>query len=274
MHAREIPARQRERAMALRAGREHDGVVARSQLLVREVRADAHAVGELDALGLELRHAAVDQLLLELEVGDAVAQEAAGAVVALVDRDRVPRARELLRGGEPRGPRADHADAVAGALLRGLRDDPALLPGALDDRPLDLLDRHRVVVDREHAGLLARRRAELAGQLGEAVGGVQARARLLPVPAVDEVVPVGDEVAERAAAMAERDAARHAAARLLAHLALRGVLVHVPVVAHALERRTQRSEPALHLEESARISHGRLPARGRARPRCATGRAA
>ena len=52
-----------------------------------------------------------------------------------------------------------------------------------------------------------------------------------PVAAVHEVVPVGDEVAERAARVAERHAARHAAARLLAHLALGRVQVHVAVVA-------------------------------------------
>ena len=69
-------------------------------------------------------------------------------------------------------------------------------------------------VDAEHAGRLARRRAQPAGELGEVVGGVQPLDGLVPVVAVDQVVPVGDEVAERAAVVAERDAAVHAARRL------------------------------------------------------------
>ena len=199
VHAGQLGARQRERPVALGAGGEHERVVAGAQLLERDVAADGDAEGELDALGDELLDAAIDQVLLELEVGDAVAQQAAGAVVALVHGHRVAGARELLRRGEAGRARADDADGMARARRGRLRRDPALLPGALDDRPLDLLDRDGVVVDREDAGLLAGRRAELAGQLGEAVGGVQALARLLPVAAVHEVVPVGDEVAERAA---------------------------------------------------------------------------
>ena len=88
---------------------------------------------------------------------------------------------------------------------------PPLVPGPVDDRHLDLLDGDRVGVDAEHAGGLARRRAQAPGELGEVVGGVQAFDGGLPVVAVDEVVPVRDEVAERAAVVAERDAAVHAA---------------------------------------------------------------
>ena len=52
---------------------------------------------------------------------------------------------------------------------------PALRPRPVDDLDLDLLDRHRVGVDAEHAGALARRRAEPAGELREVVGRVQPR---------------------------------------------------------------------------------------------------
>ena len=66
-------------------------------------------------------------------------------------------------------------------------------------------------VDAEHARRLARRRAQPAGELREVVRRVQPVDRVPPVVAVDEVVPVGDQVAERAAVVAERDAAVHAA---------------------------------------------------------------
>ena len=83
---------------------------------------------------------------------------------------------------------------------------------------LDLLDGHRVGVDAQHAGRLARRRAQPAGELGEVVRRVQPLDGLLPVVAPDQVVPLRDQVAQRAALVAERDAAVHAAAGLLLQL--------------------------------------------------------
>jgi hypothetical protein len=56
------------------------------------------------AFGLHLLDAAVDVVLLHLEVGDAVAQQAADAVVLLEQRHVVAGARELLRAAMPAGP--------------------------------------------------------------------------------------------------------------------------------------------------------------------------
>src|SRR5437660_177446 len=111
---------------------------------------------------------------------------------------------------EPRGPGADDGHLLAGAKGRRARGDPALVEGPLDDRKLDRLDRDRVVVDLEHARALARRGAQPARPLGEVVRRVQAVDRLAPVVLVHEVVPVGDDVAERTTLVAERDAAVHA----------------------------------------------------------------
>ena len=72
----------------------------------------------------------------------------------------------------------------------------------------------------QHARRLARRRADAPGDLGEVVRLVEAPRRLVHAAPVDEVVPLGDEVPERAALVAERDAAVHAARRLRAHLRL------------------------------------------------------
>src|ERR1700722_8597452 len=113
------------------------------------------------------------------------------------------RAVELLRRGEPGRSRADDGDAPPGAMRRRLRADPALVERAIDDRLLDLLDRHGIVVDGQHACGFARSRAKAAGELGEVVGGMQALDGGLPVVASDEVVPLRDEVAERTPVMAE-----------------------------------------------------------------------
>src|SRR5581483_4337294 len=114
--------------------------------------------------------------------------------------------------------------------------DPALLKGPLDDRQLDLLDHHRVVVDLEHAGRLARRRTGEAGELREVVGVVEALVGLPPPALVDEVVPLRDQIPERAAVVAEGDAAAHAALRLLRHLGRRQQREHLVVVVDALAR--------------------------------------
>ena len=220
-----IPARSRPEIGRSRAtvapDREHHGVVAGAA--PRRRRPGRHRLGtrpetpahELRALRLHLVQPPVEEALLHLELGDAVAQQAARLVVALVDGHRVAGPGELLGRGQPGRAGPDDRHPPPGLRLEGGTGcHPALVPGPVDDRHLDLLDRHRVGVDAEHARRLARRRAQPPGELGEVVGGVQALDGGLPLVPVDEVVPVGDEVAERAAVVAERDAAVHAPAGL------------------------------------------------------------
>ena len=127
--------------------------------------------------------------------------------------------------------------------------------GALGDRQLDLLDRHRVVVDRQHARRLARRRADPAGELGEVVGRVELVDRLAPLAAVDEVVPVGDQVAERTALVAERDPAVHAPRALALQLGLRLQAEVLLVVVHALLRVALVEADPVDLQERAELAH-------------------
>src|SRR5260221_14127965 len=159
---------------------------------------------------------------------------------------------QLLCGGEARRAGADDRDRASRALARRLRDDPPLFPRAVDDRELDLLDRHRVpLVDLEHAGGLAGRRAEAAGELREVVRAMQLLDRLREALAVDEVVPVGNQVAQRAAVMAEGNAALHAARALLLQLDEREELHELAVVVDAFARCPLRRVRARDLEEGA-----------------------
>ena len=156
-------------------------------------------VVEGDALGLHLRDAAVDVMLLHLEVGNAVAQQAAGLGVFLVDVHVVAGARELLRAGHAGRARADDRDASCRSCTGG---GSGLSPCAMARSAIAHsigLDGDRVVVDVERAGRLARRRADAAGDLGKIVGRVQVARGLVPVAAIDEVVPVRDLVVDRAA---------------------------------------------------------------------------
>ena len=125
------------------------------------------------------------------------------------------RAVQLIGRGEAGRPGADDGDALAGADERRTWRDPPFVERAIDDRHLDRLDRHRIAHDAEHARAFARSRAQPAGEFRKIVCRVQPLARRLPAIAIDEIVPVGNQIAERASLMAERDAAVHAARRLI-----------------------------------------------------------
>ena len=165
----------------------------------------------------------------------------------------------------PAGPEPTTATFLPVRAARRDRLDPALGPGPVDDLDLDLLDGDRVLVDAEHAGRLARRRAQAAGELGEVVGGVQALDGLAPAVAVDEVVPVRDQVAERAAVVAERDAAVHAAAGLGPQVVLGERLVDLLPVLEPHRHRPPRGQLPPVLQESrgchpcARVPHPLRP---------------
>ena len=156
----------------------------------------------------------------------------------------------------PAGPEPTTATDCPVSWRGGRGHDPALIPGAIDDRELDLFDRDGVVLaDLQHARRLARRGAQTAGQLGEVVRRVQMRDRILPAVAVDEVVPVGDQVAERAAVVAEGHAAVHAARALLAQLLGRAGDEELAIVVRALVGVPVGNPVALDLQEPAELAH-------------------
>jgi hypothetical protein len=136
----------------LGAAGEEDRVEVAAQVGGRDVHADVGVDLELHPFRPHLLQAPVDQVLLHLEVRNAVAEKAADAVALLENRDRVARARELLRGGKARGAGADDGDALAGADGRRLGPDIALVERPVGNRLLDQLDGDRRLVDAEHAG--------------------------------------------------------------------------------------------------------------------------
>ena len=76
------------------------------------------------------------------------------------------------------------------------------------------------------------------------------RERLSPVAAIDEVVPVGDLVVDRAAGVTIGDAAIHAARRLVAVRLLRQRNDELAVVAHAVGGRRVAPVAPVDLEET------------------------
>ncbi len=260
MHPGEVPAGNGEVARLERARRHHHGVVTRPQLVPGDVHPDVHARAEPCSLGLHLLEPGLEMLLLHLEVRDPVAQEAADAVVPLEDGDRVAGAGELLRRREPGRAGAHDRDGLTGEALRRMRLDPVVREGLIDDRHLDLLDRDGRLVDGEHAGALTGRGAQPPGEFREVVRGMKPLDRLATLAAPHEVVPLRDEVAERAAVMTERDAAVHAAPGLLARRGRVPLLVDLfPVHEPKRDRATCRKLPLSSLQESLGISHRSPP---------------
>jgi hypothetical protein len=260
VHALEVAPRDRQVTRHRGAGGDHDRVVARLQVVPGDVAADLDARTEAGALGLHLGEARVDLALLHLEVGDPVAEQPADAVVALVHGDGVPGARELLRGGEPGGAGPHDGDGLARQTLRRVGGDPTVLERVVDDRDLDLLDRHRRLVDAEHARGLARGGAQPARELREVVRRVQPLDGLPALTAPGEVVPLRDQVAEGAALVAERHATVHAATGL----ALEGAGLLLLVDLFPVHEPDGHGSPCrelafLDLEESLGVSHRSPP---------------
>jgi hypothetical protein len=185
---------------------------------------------EGNTLGLHLLHASVDQMFLHLEVRDPVAEQSTDAAFTLKDRHVVAGARQLLGGGQTCGSGSNDGDCLPGLCFRRTGFHPSLLPGAFDNLLLDLLDGDRITIDVQDAGLFARRRTNPTGKLRKVIGGVQAIDRIGPSTPEDQIVPVRDDISERATGMAKGNAAIHATRSLFAHLALRMLALQLTIV--------------------------------------------
>src|SRR4029077_5946222 len=110
---------------------DQDGVVTVAQLGEAVVAADAEIQLKLDPAGDQQVMTPGDDMLFQLEIGDAVDEEAADPVVAVVDMDGVSLAAKLLGGGEAGRPGANDADRPAELAARQRRLDPARGEGVL-----------------------------------------------------------------------------------------------------------------------------------------------
>ncbi len=162
---------------------------------------------------------------------------------------------KLLRGCQARGAGAHDGNALARLLLGRLGDDPALIEGPVDDGALDALDRDRHILDVERAGRLAGSRAYPARHLREIVGGMQVARCRQPFAVIGEVVPIRDLVVHRAAAVAIRDAAIHAARRLPANILLRRRQHELPEMPCAFADRRVVAILAFDLKKTGDLPH-------------------
>src|SRR5690606_27467785 len=117
------------------------------------------------------------------------------------------------------------------------------------------LDADGIDVDVQHASRLAGRGADAAGELREVVGAVQYLDGADPVLPVHQVVEVRDDVVDRAAVVAERRAAVHAARALDLRLLLVEADDELLVVLHALGDGLVALLDALVFHEAGDLSH-------------------
>ena len=161
----------------------------------------------------------------------------------------------------PIGRRAgsDDRDLLLCARFRNFRTNPSFLERMIDDGALDHFNRDRRLIDAEHACRLARGRADAAGELGEVVGGMQHAYRGPPPVAIDQIIPVRNDVVQRAAGVAEGHAAIHAARTLCAHFFQGKILIDLQPVVNAFFDGSARGELAGVFQKTSCFTHDRSP---------------
>ena len=188
--------------------------------------------------------------------------------MTLEHRHQVSGPVQLIGTGQAGRSRTHHRHAAAGPRRRRFRHDPALGETPVDNRLLDVLDRHRRIGDPQHAGTLARRRTDPTCEFREIVRLVQAVQSITPAVVVDQVVPFRDQVVDRAtrchvgdhaARMAKRHTAIHAASPLSGQVLDHRQLDELAPVAHPGHRIAVRSRLACEFHETCRFPHRRPP---------------
>src|SRR5580704_15858242 len=167
----------------------------------------------------------------------------------------VARTRELLGASETRGTGTHNRNLLICLAGRRLWLDPAFRICAVDNCAFDGLDRDRRVLDVQGAGRFARRRTHAPCDFREVVGREQVARGFGPVAAVGEVVPVGDLVVDRTADVTIRDAAIHAARRLITRRLFAQRQHELAIVANSVGGRRVAPVRTIDLQEPRDLAH-------------------
>ena len=200
-----------EVACSRRTSGNHIGIEAFGQL----VDVDVLIVFELDAFFLEKMQTAVDDALVELEVWNAVTQQATGVLACLEDSHLVAFMVELVGSDKSGRSCTDDGNGLAVAFWY-FYAYIVFRESVLNDGALVFTVGGRLVVHEvEDTGFLAESRTDTSCELRKVVGGVEQAVSQLPVTLVEGVVPLRSLVAQRASPVTEGYTAIHAARSLL-----------------------------------------------------------
>ena len=209
-------------------------------------------------------NATVNDLLVQLHIGNAVAQQSAGAIVALKHRHPVAALIEQQRRRQPGRAAAHHGHPLARAHLGGLPAHQAMGKSVLNDLALIVLGGDRLTVFPAGAGRLTQGGTHPGGELRQAVGAAEADIRLFPVAVVHQIVDLRHQVVEGTAGghaadhhprLAEGDAAVHTPGPLLLLLLEGKGSVELVKGVNALQRRDGRPVLPLIFHKSCGLSH-------------------
>ena len=173
--------------------------------------------------------------------------------------DVVSGPRELLRAGQPCRAGAYDRDALAGLALGRLRRDasPVSQPLSMMACSIDLMPTGSLLM------LSVQASSQGAGQMrpvnsGKLLVECSVSSACFQFCCVDQVVPVRNDVVDRAAAHAERNAAVHAARALDLGLVVVQVMDELAPVLDALFLRLARLGQPLVLQKSRYLAHRQL----------------
>ena len=143
---------------------------------------DVLSILEFDAFLLEQGDAAIDDGLVELEVGNAVAQQSASSLVFLEDCHAVTHQVQIVGSSKSSRASTNHRHLLTVTFDIGMRCDITLLEGHFNNGALILAVRGRLVVKAvQHAGLLTECWTDAPCELRERVGGAEQAISQFPV---------------------------------------------------------------------------------------------
>ena len=195
---------------------EEDGVIAFGEQFFDAVLfADLDAGAEDDAAVFEPPGEVFDNFFVELEVGDAVYQQAAGAGPHVKDGWCVAELGEFFGDGQARRAAADDGDLEAGFLRHRRTVAAVAVAEEVGAEGFELADADGLFVADQNATALAEDllRADAAADFGHVGGLVELDAGFGEAALGDEVHGVGDVVVDRAGDLAGRERAALEAAR-------------------------------------------------------------
>ena len=172
---------------------------------------------EADPAVLEPLDPAHDHFFFQLETRNAVSQQPAGAVVAVVDMHVIAGDPQIFGGGQPGWPGTDDADRLAFGATGLQRFDPTFFPGGVGDIFFHRTDGDRAVTGKfDHAIALAQAvlRADAATDFRHGRGQVRHFIGFAQTPLGGQAEPVGDMIVQRAVDRTIRHAALRAAGGL------------------------------------------------------------
>ena len=202
-----------------------------------------------------LLNASVNMSLFHFEFGNAVTQQTADAIIALQHHHIVSGTCELLCCSQACRTRTDDGNTLASLVSRNKWSNPAFVPRTINNFDFNLLDRNWILIDTQNACRLARCRTQTASELRKIICCMQAVKCVTPIIAVYQVVPVGNQVAKRAAIVAKRNAAIHAPARLMLQVISRKCFVDLAPVCNTHWYRATLWRGALPINKSCWLTH-------------------